>query len=83
MEHGEHGEHGRHASSADPDRSSLPAHSASDADATTHATSRRKHARITTAAAPGSDPNPAPEPPRSSGTENDARLKADKPPHWG
>jgi len=44
---------------------------------------RRKHVRVTTAAPAGSDPNPTPEPTRGSGTENDARLKADKPPHWG
>jgi len=44
---------------------------------------RRPHRRVTTEAVPGTDPTPAPEPSRSSGTENDARLKADKPPHWG
>jgi hypothetical protein len=44
---------------------------------------RPKRRRVTTEPVPGSDPNPAPEPPRGSGTENDARLKADKPPHWG
>lgn len=44
---------------------------------------RRKHVRVTTKAPAGSDPNPTPEPSRNSGTENDARLKADKPPHWG
>ena len=44
---------------------------------------RRKHVRVTTAAPAGSDPTPAPEPSRNSGKENDARLKADKPPHWG
>jgi hypothetical protein len=38
--------------------------------------------RVTTQPVPGSDPHPQPEGPRSSGTENDARLKADKPPHW-
>ena len=43
----------------------------------------RKHARVRTAPVDGTDPHPAPEAPRSSGTENDARLKADKPPHWG
>ena len=43
---------------------------------------RRKHRRVTTAPVPGSDPNPEPEPPRSSGTENDAQLKQDVPPHW-
>ena len=44
---------------------------------------RPKRRRVTTEPPAGSDPNPQPEPPRSSGTENDARLKADKPPHWG
>jgi hypothetical protein len=44
---------------------------------------RGKRRRVTTEPVPGSDPNPAPEPPRGSGTENDERLKADKPPHWG
>jgi|GEM_PF-2666719 hypothetical protein len=43
----------------------------------------KKHVRVRTAPAAGSDPFPTPEPPRSSGSENDARLKADKPPHWG
>jgi hypothetical protein len=46
-------------------------------------TRKNKHVRVTTEAPAGSDPTPAPEPSRSSGTENDARLKADKPPHWG
>jgi len=46
-------------------------------------TVRRKGRRVTTEPVPGTDPTPAPEPSRSSGTENDARLKADKPPHWG
>jgi len=45
--------------------------------------SRRKHRRVTTEPVPGTDPNPAPEPPRGTGTENDARLKQDVPPHWG
>ncbi len=44
---------------------------------------KHKHVRVTTAPPAGSDPNPTPEPPRGTGTENDARLKADKPPHWG
>lgn len=44
---------------------------------------KHKHVRVTTPPPAGSDPNPAPEPPRGTGTENDARLKADKPPHWG
>jgi len=44
---------------------------------------RPKRRRVTTEPPAGSDPNPAPEPPRGTGTENDERLKADKPPHWG
>ena len=44
---------------------------------------RRTRRRVTTEPVPGSDPNPAPEPPRTSGTENDERLRADVPPHWG
>lgn len=44
---------------------------------------RRTGRRVTTEPVPGTDPNPTPEPPRSTGTENDQRLKADKPPHWG
>ena len=44
---------------------------------------KRKHRRVTTQAVPGSDPTPQPEPPRHSESENDERLKADKPPHWG
>ena len=44
---------------------------------------RAKRRRVTTAPPPGSDPTPQPEEPRGSGTENDARLRADKPPHWG
>lgn len=42
----------------------------------------RRHRRVRTDAVPGSDPAPAPEPPRYTPTENDDRLKADKPPHW-
>ncbi len=43
----------------------------------------RRHRRVSTRAVPGSDPNPQPEPARHSSGENDERLKADKPPHWG
>lgn len=39
--------------------------------------------RVTTEPVPGSDPNPAPEPPRHAPDENDERLRDDKPPHWG
>jgi len=44
---------------------------------------RPKRRRVTTEPPAGSDPNPQPEAPRGTGTENDERLKADKPPHWG
>lgn len=44
---------------------------------------RPKRRRVRTEPPAGSDPTPQPEGPRTSGTENDARLKADKPPHWG
>lgn len=43
----------------------------------------RRHPRITTQPTPGSDPTPPKEPPRHAETENDERLKQDKPPHWG
>ena len=44
---------------------------------------RSRHRRVRTEPAPGSDPEPDPEPPRHSSDENDERLRADKPPHWG
>lgn len=52
---------------------------------TTHRTGgpTRVHRRVTTAPVPGSDPAPAPEPPRHDRGENDARLLGDRPPHWG
>lgn len=48
---------------------------------------RRVRRRVTTAPPPGSDPAPSrepatAEPARGSGTENDDRLAADKPPHY-
>ena len=43
----------------------------------------RVRRRVTTEAVPGTDPNPLPEPTRHASTENDDRLQADKPPHWG
>lgn len=43
---------------------------------------RRKPRRVTTEPAPGSDPTPTPEPERHTLTENDERLKAEKPPHY-
>lgn len=48
-----------------------------------HVERPRKHRRVRTAPVPGSDPNPQPEPSRHTDNENDDRLKADKPPHWG
>jgi len=38
--------------------------------------------RATTAPPAGSDPHPAPEPERHAETDNDARLRAEKPPHY-
>ena len=38
--------------------------------------------RASTDPPPGSDPTPAPEPERHELTENDARLRAEKPPHY-
>lgn len=43
----------------------------------------RRSRRVTTQPVPGSDPSPAPEPPRHDRGENDARLLGDRPPHWG
>lgn len=42
----------------------------------------RRRRRARTPAPPGSDPHPAAEPERHDTTENDARLRADKPPHY-
>ena len=44
---------------------------------------RRPGRRVTTDAVPGSDPTPAPLDRRVDTHDNDARLKSDKPPHWG
>lgn len=50
---------------------------------------RRAHRRVTTPAAPGSDPAPtlptradAPEERAERDASNDDRLKRDVPPHW-
>ncbi|HEY0249578.1 MAG TPA: hypothetical protein VGC45_15100 [Gryllotalpicola sp.] len=49
----------------------------------------RRHRRVTTPPAPGSDPAPAlpsrfgePEEGQERDDSNDARLKRDVPPHW-
>lgn len=60
---------------------SEPAHRADQPDDVP--AGRGKHRRVTTEPPAGSDPTPAPEPPRHASTENDERLKGDKPPHWG
>ncbi|NRD26977.1 hypothetical protein [Frigoribacterium sp. VKM Ac-2836] len=44
---------------------------------------RRAGRRVSTDPVPGSDPTPAPEPDRQGSSENDRRLRADVPPHWG
>jgi hypothetical protein len=41
-----------------------------------------KHVRVTTEPVEGSDPTPAPKASRAPRTDNDARLKAEKPPHY-
>jgi hypothetical protein len=44
---------------------------------------RPKHRkRVTTEPPPGVDPTPTSEPPRHELTENDDRLRAEKPPHY-
>ena len=43
----------------------------------------RVRRRVTTQPVPGSDPAPAPEPPRHGDGENDQRLLRERPPHWG
>ena len=43
---------------------------------------RKGPRRATTEPVPGTDPSPAPEAARHTLTENDARLKAEKPPHY-
>ncbi|RKR75133.1 hypothetical protein [Frondihabitans australicus] len=44
---------------------------------------RRRGRRVTTAPAPGTDPEPAAGDRRTDSRDNDQRLKADRPPHWG
>lgn len=44
---------------------------------------RRRGRRVRTEPVPGSDPSPQNEPPRFAEDDNDDRLTADKPPHWG
>jgi hypothetical protein len=44
--------------------------------------SARRRRRVVTEPPSGSDPAPVREPPRHASTENDDRLKRDKPPHW-
>jgi hypothetical protein len=60
---------------------SAPAHRADPPELAASGT-RARHRRVTTDPPLGSDPKPAPEPPRHLATENDERLKQDKPPHW-
>lgn len=42
----------------------------------------KKPRRVTTPPPPGSDPKPTPEPERHTLTENDDRLRQEKPPHY-
>jgi hypothetical protein len=43
----------------------------------------RRHRRVSTSAVEGTDATPQREPRRHAENENDERLAADKPPHWG
>jgi hypothetical protein len=43
---------------------------------------KKRPRRVTTEPPPGTDPTPAAEPDRHELTENDERLKAEKPPHY-
>ena len=52
------------------------------ADASRVPVIRKGPRRATTQPVPGTDPSPAPEAARHTLTENDARLKAEKPPHY-
>lgn len=54
-----------------------------DKTPTDGAARKRTHRRVRTQPVAGSDPRPQPEPRRHAENENDARLRADKPPHWG
>ena len=56
---------------------------ATDEAGAARASGTRRRRRVTTEAVPGSDPTPQNEPARHLDNENDERLKADKPPHWG
>lgn len=60
-----------------------PSHRADGTTRQPRDTRPRHRRRVTTDAPEGSDPAPAPEPARHASTENDERLKGDKPPHWG
>jgi len=71
----------KHAADAEPD-AGAPVTAEPDHHGA-HEKPTRTHRRVTTDPVPGTDPSPEPEPSRSSGTENDARLKQDVPPHWG
>jgi hypothetical protein len=43
---------------------------------------RPRRRRVTTPPPAGSDPHPAPEPKRHTLTENDERMRQEKPPHY-
>ncbi|GMA91429.1 hypothetical protein GCM10025869_19580 [Homoserinibacter gongjuensis] len=43
---------------------------------------RRPRRRVTTPPPAGSDPHPTPEPKRHTPTENDERMRREKPPHY-
>lgn len=60
-----------------------PSHRAAVAHSPEPGLRARHRRRVTTEPPAGSDPNPEPEVGGHAATENDERLKRDKPPHWG
>lgn len=71
-----------------PEHPHDPGCDAADADGirpetdATPAPARRRNRRVTTPPPPGSDPTPAPEPPRLPRGDNDERMRREKPPHY-
>ena len=72
-----------HADEPDANPESASVESAHDVEsASTPARRPRQRRRATTPPPPGSDPSPIAEPQRHRLDENDARLTAEKPPHY-
>jgi len=69
------------ASDGDPESASVESFRGAES-ASTPARRPRQRRRATTPPPPGSDPSPIAEPERHRVDENDARLTAEKPPHY-